>query len=341
MGFRGKGGAEIAQLVVASLRGPDVAGSSLSRTQSGPLLMARVLEANNLTYLFDAQNVTVFLPTSEGFFQFDRVYYGIGEKDGEKWRELFSYGSLNGRVSLGELPESGKMISRLNSALRLYVNTFYTPNGKVITINPSLSISFLHTYIRSIILAAVVVPALTKQTDNSSSMHTSFSPNDSYLTPMPQHGQDPLFNNVSLLIETYQAHIIENEALFLPSSVKYLPPKKALFGNLRFYRRDDGKLYVTNHGVHARVVRPNIATVNGVVHVIDNLLRYVYQNALESIEFMPDTRLFSQLVTSLPEARKFVVRNLTVTVFVPTDWAFSKVPLYWQQELTQGQGADQ
>ncbi|KAK3799814.1 hypothetical protein RRG08_048538 [Elysia crispata] len=339
------------------------------------IMMARVLEANNLTSLFDAQNVTVFLPTSEGFFQFDRAYYGIGERDAEKWRELFAYGSLNQPVRVGELPESGRMISRLNSALRLYVNTFHTRAGKVITINgatilepdirtdngilhivdrviapvgSSLTIAKYIEYpelpnleFSSILLAAVVVPSLSKQTDNSSSMHTSFSPNDSYLFPMPNHGKDPLFNNNTLLIETYRAHIIENEALFLPASVDYLPPKKALFGNLKFYYRDDGKLYVMNGGIHARVIRPNIPTVNGVIHVIDNLLRYVYQNALESIGVMRDTRLFSQLLTSLPESRQFVVRNLTVTVFVPTDWAFSKVPLYWQQRLTEGHGTDQ
>ncbi|RUS70538.1 hypothetical protein EGW08_021704 [Elysia chlorotica] len=138
-------------------------------------------------------------------------------------------------MRVGELPQSGRMISRLNSALRLYVNTFYTRSGKVTTVNgasileadiltdngilhivdrviapvgSSLTIAqylrnpeLKNLVFRSIILAAVVVPSLTKQTENSSSMHTSFSPNDSYLYPMPQHGKDPLFDNVTLLIE--------------------------------------------------------------------------------------------------------------------------------------------
>ncbi|GFN95738.1 transforming growth factor-beta-induced protein ig-h3 [Plakobranchus ocellatus] len=337
--------------------------------------MARVLEANGLTSLFDAENVTVFLPTSEGFFQFDRSYYGVGEKDVDKWRELFAYSSLYGRVRVAELPQSGKMVSRLSPTLRLYVNRFQTTTGQIVTINGATIIQadivtdngILHIVdkllapvgssltiakylqnpelpdleFRAIILAAIVVPSLTKQSENSSSLQTSFSPNDSYLYPMPQYGQDPLFYNNTILVETYQAHIIENEALFLPTSVGYLPPKKALFGSLKFYRRDDGTLYVSNYRVHARVIRPNIPTVNGVIHVIDNLLRYVYQNALESVAAMSDTLLFSQLLSKLPEAKQFVVRNTTVTVFVPTNWAFSKIPLYWQDKLTKGDGGDE
>ena len=64
-------------------------------------------------------------------------------------------------------------------------------------------------------------------------------------------------------------------------------------------------VYVMNGGIHARVIRPNIPTVNGVIHVIDNLLRYVYQNALESIGVMRDTRYV------LCEAKCYIRYNIT------------------------------
>ena len=49
-------------------------------------------------------------------------------------------------------------------------------------------------------------------------------------------------------------------------------------------------VYVTNGRVRARVVQANIPVLNGVLHVIDNLLYYVYRNVI-------------QMVTSLPNAR--------------------------------------
>ena len=51
---------------------------------------------------------------------------------------------------------------------------------------------------------------------------------------------------------------------------------------------------MTNGRVRARVVQPNIPVLNGVLHVIDNLLYYVYRDVI-------------QMVTSLPNARYVAV----------------------------------
>ncbi|KAH9491607.1 hypothetical protein Btru_031022 [Bulinus truncatus] len=264
------------------------------------------------------------------------------------------------------LPSKGKIPSRLHSSLSLYVNRFSTPDGLIITINgatilqadimtdngvihivdrmiaPVGSKMTIAEYLENpnikdlafsaIIMAAIIVPTLTQKTNSSKSVYTSFSPNDSYLYPMPEYGKEPLFNNYTILREVYQAHLIEDEALFLPTGIRNIPTRKALHGSIRFYVRD-GKLYIANNKVHARVIQPNIPTVNGVIHVIDNLLHYIYHNALQIPDSMPDTKIFAQLLTGLSAEAKSKLTSGQVTVFIPTDWAFSKVPLYWQAEM--------
>ncbi|KAK6958603.1 stabilin-2 [Biomphalaria glabrata] len=238
--------------------------------------MARVLESRGLTKLFNAENITVFLPISEGFFTFDAAYFGIGSNDVQKWNELFEYGSQPGRTTISMLPTKGKITSRFNQ-LPLYVNRFSTPDGLIITINgatilqadiitdngvihivdrmiaPVGSGMTIAEYLESpqikdmsfsaIIMAAIIVPTLTQKTNSSKSTYTSFSPNDSYLYPMPEYGKEPLFNNYTILREVYQAHLIEDEALFLPAGISAIPDRMALHGKIQFYVRDGKSKY--------------------------------------------------------------------------------------------------
>ncbi|XP_059159648.1 uncharacterized protein LOC131943508 [Physella acuta] len=282
----------------------------------------------------------------------------------------------NGKFTVSALPAKGRVTSRLHPTLSLYINRFQTPDGAIITINGATIIhadivtenGILHIVDRmvapvgshmtiaeyvekpqlrelsfsAIIMAAIVVPSLTQKTNSTKSLYTSFSPNDSYLYPMPEYGKEPLFNNFTILREVrnnftilrevYQAHIIEDEALFLPAGLKGLPARKALYGTIRFYTRD-GKLYISNNRVHAKVIQPNIPTVNGVIHVIDNLLHYIYHNALQVADSITDAKIFAQLLKGVSAQMKERLANTTVTIFIPSDWAFSKVPLYWQGEL--------
>jgi len=61
-------------------------------------------------------------------------------------------------------------------------------------------LSFLKFLIRrSIKNASVVDIPLLIATNSSSHRFTVFSPNDSYITGMPNYGQDILFNNTNLL----------------------------------------------------------------------------------------------------------------------------------------------
>ncbi|CAG5114898.1 unnamed protein product, partial [Candidula unifasciata] len=321
----------------------------------------RVLVSRNLTNLLDIDNITIYLPSSDAFFKYDAE---LGEAT--KWATLLTYATQNGRFTLAHLPKEGKIKSRLGPDRFLYVNTFYIGGRQVTTINGASIIyadiitdnGVIHIldsiiypigsgltiaqYIEkpedaaftfsAIVMADIVAQSLKRKTNNTQALITSFSPNDSYLVDMAEYGKTPLFENITLLKEVYEAHIIENEALFLPYEIAEIPPKRAMFGTLRFYRRG-GYLYVVNNRVHARVVKPNIPTTNGVIHVIDNLLRYVFHNAVQitNDDNINSTRMFNKCIKALAEDQLSRLASATLTMFIPSDFAFSKSPLFWQR----------
>ena len=49
-------------------------------------------------------------------------------------------------------------------------------------------------------------------------------------------------------------------------------------------------VYISNNKVRARIVEPNIPVANGVIHVIDDLLFYIYRNLKQKIEVIPNLR---------------------------------------------------
>ena len=49
-------------------------------------------------------------------------------------------------------------------------------------------------------------------------------------------------------------------------------------------------VHISNNKVRARIVEPNIPVSNGVIHVIDDLLFYVYRNLKQKIEVIPNLR---------------------------------------------------
>ncbi|KAK7475733.1 hypothetical protein BaRGS_00033005, partial [Batillaria attramentaria] len=337
--------------------------------------MARALATDNLTGLFGADNITVFLPTSEAFFTFqaNAEWFAFNPDDPSYLETVLLYSSgtssvVQGRYLVSDLPGevTATLPSRLDRTLPLYINNLDTKFGKVLTINgarllksdieadngvihvidralaPVAHRSTLATYVErpplqqfsftSIYLARAVVPDLTLETNRTDAFFTSFSPNDSYITIMPEYGKAPLFENWDLLRLVYEAHVVRGNALFIPEGV--VPnDTTAIRGTLRFSRHG-GHTYVSNGRVRARVIQPNVPVLNGVLHVIDNLLYYVYRDIVQMVQSLPNTRKMSQLLSldvSLSSILKQQDRNFTV--FVPTDFAFSKIPTSIQQRL--------
>ncbi|KAL8603906.1 hypothetical protein ACOMHN_005126 [Nucella lapillus] len=322
-------------------------------------------ERHSLSGLFEEDNITVFLPTSDAYFRFQyeaETSFHLDYDNPKHLRDLLLYSSVRGRYKMADLPQgtTGTLPSRLEARRPLYINHLRTNIGNLVTINgarfvktdlvsdngvihvisrviaPIAHNSTLSTYVEkpalkqfaftSIYFARAVVPNLTLETDRTDRWFTSFSPNDSFITVMPDYGQTPLFDNWTLLRIVYKAHVVRGNAFFLPDGVT-LNDEESLHGTLKFSRKNND-LYVSNGRVRARVVQPNIPVQNGVLHVIDNLLYYVYRDVIQMVTSLPNTRKMAELIRKLPVDMQTTLNssNREFTVFVPTDEAFAKLP---------------
>ncbi|XP_025082165.1 fasciclin-1-like isoform X2 [Pomacea canaliculata] len=337
--------------------------------------MARVLESHKLTGLFEDENITVFLATSEAFFTFqaNARWCAVDSDDPKQLEKIIVYASVDGLYLQSDLPSSSTAIlpSRLGPGLPIYFNTFKTQKGEMLIINgaqlvqpdirtdngvihiidrvlaPVANWATIATYVEtptlphlsfmSIFHARSVVPALTLESNRTDKLFTSFSPNDSYITIMPEYGQLPLFENTDLLTMVYMAHVVDGNSVFIPDGLP-IEEISALQGTIKFSRRNS-HTYVSNGRVRARVVQANIPLVNGVLHVIDNLLYYIYRDVMQMVESLPEARKFYQLIKQLPDITKSVLKdgNQNLTLFIPTDLAFTKIPTCGKNRLAMEQ----
>ncbi|XP_014669361.1 PREDICTED: fasciclin-1-like [Priapulus caudatus] len=87
--------------------------------------------------------------------------------------------------------------------------------------------------------------------------------------------------------------------------------------------------------VYARVVKANIACENGVVHIIDNVLAYIYKSIDVTLMTSKNMSLVWHDVLSkavMAPLRERLMQD-DVTVFVPSNSAFEKLPIQKQTEL--------
>ncbi|XP_071098582.1 fasciclin-1-like isoform X2 [Haliotis cracherodii] len=329
--------------------------------------IARAIEERELSYLFMAENITIFLPSNDAYFDFVPKSFGYNRNDVNMWRELVLYSSVQGALLLENIKDKDMLGTRLGADFKIYCNKYTDKKGQFTTINgarfiesdiqtengvlhimdrvlaPMSSNNTLAEYIErptipnlsfeSIIKAKIVVPDLEAETRNSSLYFTSFSPNDSFLLAMPSYGKDRIFLDWGLLEKVYRAHIVPYSVLFLPS-IGPMPNIQASVGTLSFTRYN-GQIYVYNGMVRARVVQANIPVGNGVLHVIDNLLYFVYDNVVQRLGGMQETSKMWEYMKKLPDNIQAKLNSTSVnyTVFAPTDWAFSKIPTSQQLEL--------
>ncbi|WAR06644.1 BGH3-like protein [Mya arenaria] len=178
----------------------------------------------------------------------------------------------------------------------------------------------------SIEKASIIDTGLRLATNSTDQRFTVFAPNDSFINVMPDYGQDVLFNDTALLKSVFWAHILEGETVFL-SRLGELPARPAKAGVIKFHR-DGADVYVTNNRVRARVIRANLPVSNGVIHVIDNLLFFVYRNMLQTLQTLDNIVFMAGnigvLEKELSERLGDPVRKMTL--FLPTDDAFAKLP---------------
>ncbi|XP_064596396.1 fasciclin-1-like [Liolophura sinensis] len=161
---------------------------------------------------------------------------------------------------------------------------------------------------------------------------TVFSPNDSYTYPISREAQQKFYTNWTLINDTIKAHIVKDKVLCLPAEGN-IPEAMSLNGQLKFTRRD-GKVYVENNRVRAEVIIPNIPLRNGVLHVIDNLLYFIYDTIHQKLSQLYESRTFLAITDTIPDfTSRLRSETSEMTIFVPETSAFAKVPSRLQGEV--------
>ncbi|XP_061190366.1 uncharacterized protein LOC133198263 [Saccostrea echinata] len=153
---------------------------------------------------------------------------------------------------------------------------------------------------------------------------TLFVPNDNAMQKIPTTQIDRLKNDPTELQRILQAHYVPNRAIFT-NCISHNEGVTNAKGQPLTFRKPSGyNVYVNSDGVSAAIIEGNITVSNGVVHVVDQLLGFVYNNVREQIQ--REGTKFEQLINLGTEnVRNSLVQPSGVTVFVPLDAAFQKI----------------
>ncbi|KAL5019551.1 hypothetical protein ScPMuIL_002443 [Solemya velum] len=150
---------------------------------------------------------------------------------------------------------------------------------------------------------------------------TLFVPNDDAFDKIPEEKLHQLQGQGTTLKEVIQKHFIPNQFIFT-SWVQHNHGYPNTVGSLVTFRKPlQDKIFVYSGGVSAEIVYGNITVNNGVIHVVDTLLGFIYYTCLEQIE--KDAKIFFQLLSKgSEEIRLKLTLSTGVTVLVPIDEAF-------------------
>ncbi|XP_056003314.1 fasciclin-1-like isoform X2 [Ostrea edulis] len=274
-----------------------------------------------------------------------------------------------GRRLSNEIVDGQTIISKHPSNYNLQLNILHDGNEKVFTVNgaellvrdivgsngvlyiidrllaPVSSAKTLHDYLnypdlpnyqfQSIARASIVDPEMKKATDSIDHHFTAFVPPDSILFPMPAYAQDVLFFNNTLLKHTIHAHIVTDRIVFISGrgELKDLQSKR---GTLHFIREGEN-VYVQNNRIRATIVVSNIPVANGVVHVIDHILYFIYKTVFIKTNTTQSLSIFASHLHGIPGDLLSHIQSSTetFTFFAPNNNGFAKIPRKIQQQLAQ------
>ncbi|CAG5128779.1 unnamed protein product, partial [Candidula unifasciata] len=170
---------------------------------------------------------------------------------------------------------------------------------------------------------------------------TFFLPSDEALNRIPAQKLTELQGNHKLMLDIITLHIVPSQVLFT-SLVNQNEQFNTQFnsGTVIFRKKYNREgVYVTgalntHRRVTARITPANITVNNGVVHQIDQLLGFVYKNAMEEIAIDPVTQNFEQFITV---GRKDLQDALTsaneITVFAPINQAINAIANVYQNYM--------
>ncbi|XP_052254628.1 uncharacterized protein LOC127860548 isoform X2 [Dreissena polymorpha] len=330
---------------------------------------ASLIKTYNLSHHFERPGITVFVPVSSSndVFLTEAAWFGYNTSDRATVESILLYHIADSVTSVADMSSRKSAMTPLEGQRRWYFGSYnygdsivHTVNGAwILTADILASNGIVHLVDRflipiqsnktvadylehpdiqrfsfqSIRLASIIDLQLKSATNSSTNRFTVFAPNDSNINIMSDFGKDILFNDTALLKSVFWAHTIEDETVYIPR-MGTIPNYPAKAGILKFYRVGSD-VYVSNNKVRARVVQPNIPVQNGVIHVIDDLLFFVYRNLRQTIEHQQKISfiqgnlhgLDAEIVTELTD------KTRKMTLFLPTDDAFAKLPQHKQHSI--------
>ncbi|KAJ8307690.1 hypothetical protein KUTeg_014758 [Tegillarca granosa] len=160
---------------------------------------------------------------------------------------------------------------------------------------------------------------------------TLFVPSDKAMSKIPSTYRDRLEREEETLYKVVYAHIIPGQAVFTEPTVHNhgfrdgYPAGSNTKDNRVIIRKPNlDHVYVNSLRVTAEITNGNLTCRNGVVHIIDKLLGYVFYSVREEISKY--ARQFDQIINRAnPDIVKGLTEQSQTTVFVPTDEAFQNI----------------
>lgn len=326
---------------------------------------------NNLGSQFEQPDITAFIPSSEVFWKFKDVQskYGYNPDDRESVTTLMLYHIGRGKIFADEIVDGQTVISKHPSNYNLRLNLFYDGSEKIITVNgaellvrdivgsngvlyiidrmlaPVSSGKTLHDYLlypdipgyefQSIARASIIAPETKAATNSIDHQFTAFVPPDAILFPMPSKAQDILFFNTTLLNYTIHAHLVRDSILFIPARCE-LKDLQSMKGTIHLVREGED-VFVQSNRIRAKITFPNIPVANGVVHVIDHILYFIYKTVFVETNTTQSLSIFASHLHGIPGDLLSHIQSTveTFTFFAPNNDAFAKVPRTLQQQMAQ------
>ncbi|GAB1606581.1 transforming growth factor-beta-induced protein ig-h3-like [Argonauta hians] len=155
---------------------------------------------------------------------------------------------------------------------------------------------------------------------------TLFVPTDGALQDVNQEKLQTLNSDMAALRKVVQQSMIKDEVVFT-SFAHYRIQGQMARDQILMYRNTYDQVSVISGESTANIVLGNLTVGNGVVHVVDKLLGYVFNTVMEQIRNDKTSSEFVSLLSlvNVGIINKALKTDNQVTLFVPTNEAFSRV----------------
>lgn len=202
----------------------------------------------------------------------------------------------------------------------------------------------------SALVDAVVAQDLAGALGDVHAQYTVFAPTNDAFAALPYDVKEALERDPSLLTDILLYHVVEHE--YFADRVIAAHAFPTLQGGEVAVSLRDGAAYVDE----AKIIATDIDVTNGVIHVIDTVLipegfidtegESEEKKSLESVDVIEDNPTIADLAIATPELSSLVAavvsqnlvgalsdQSASLTVFAPTNDAFSAIPDFVQRAI--------